>query len=182
MVNSCFFCQNLLSDYRENLLTSLRRNEIRDHLSDCKDCSGVSGNLEKMETLLKSLPVRPVSHELALRIVESSEGGGRPSRVAQSKAVWTTVGTFGIAILMLGTLVWAKPSWFYWLPGIDSVPVESRFVRYYPLFHGAVAILEEQSNWIGLRDNFMASLWEEGGLSPDEFERAFGVQKSFSEK
>jgi len=182
MVNSCFFCQNLLSDFRENLLTSLRRNEIKDHVETCSDCQSVSQNLEKMEELLTSLPVRPVSHELALRIVEASEGSGRSTFVAQSRTVWTTVGSLGLLLLLTGTLIWAKPNWFHWMPGIESVPIESRFVRYYPLFHGAVAILEEQSSWIQLRDSFMASLWEEGGLSPEEFERAFGAQSLVSDK
>ena len=38
---------------------------------------------------------------------------------------------------------------------------------------GATDIIEEQSNWLHIREPMMRSLWEEGGLSPEEFEKSF---------
>ena len=46
-------------------------------------------------------------------------------------------------------------------------------VRYFPLLQGASHIVDEQANWLYYREPVMRSLWEEGGFSPEEFEKTF---------
>jgi hypothetical protein len=67
----------------------------------------------------------------------------------------------------------AFPKLFPWFTRFRASQDEALFVRYFPLLQGAAEIVEEESNWLHVREPFMRSVWEEGGLSPEEFEKAF---------
>jgi len=171
MVTSCFFCQNLLSDYIEGILPSSRQEELKKHLDGCRPCGEVQRDLISTLELLHSLPSRPLSHDMALRITEASQAGRTPilsrSRVSRMLIV------LAVPTLLFGAAVLSFPTLFPWFNHLRVTPDDSQFVRYYPLLQGAAEIIEEQSNWLHLREPMMRSLWEEGGLSPEEFEKSF---------
>lgn len=171
MVTSCFFCQNLLSDFIEGILPSSRHEELKIHLGDCHSCADVHKDLVSTLDLLHSMPSRPLSHDMALRITEASQAGKTSffSRVRISQII-----TFlAIPTLLFGAAVYSFPRLFPWFYRLRPAQDESQFVRYFPLLQGANEIIEEQSNWLHIREPFMRSLWEEGGLSPEEFEKSF---------
>lgn len=174
MSSSCFFCQNLLSDYLEGILPSSRHEQIKTHIEECKECGRVHADLVTTIAVLQALPPRTVSHELALRITEASESrrhmfrsSGRLSRVALGLAV--------PILLFMGLLV-SFPTLFPWVPFLSSSEDEAQFARYFPLLQGAAEILDEQGNWLHSRESLMGSLWEEGGLSPEDFEKTFQIK------
>ena len=84
--------------------------------------------------------------------------------------------------LMFATVVVIFPKMFPWLTHFQTAPDESQFVRYSPLGQGASEILDEQANWLQVKEPFMRSVWEEGGLSPEEFEKTFEVRPSLTPK
>lgn len=171
MATSCFFCQNLLSDFIEGILPSSRHEELKKHLSDCKACTEVHKDLSSTLEVLHELPSVPLSHEMALRVTEASLAGRVTmlSRVRVSQAV-----TFlAIPLLVFGAAIYSFPQLFPWFYRFRVAQDESSFVRYFPLLQGATDIIEEQSNWLHIREPMMRSLWEEGGLSPEEFEKSF---------
>lgn len=176
MVTSCFFCQNLLSDYIEGILPSSRQDELKSHLGECRECGEVHKDLVSTLDLLHSLPARPLSHDMSLRITEASQAGKASlfTRVRVSRVL-----TFlAVPILIFATAVFTFPTLFPWVYRLGRPSDEGSFVRFYPLLQGAAEIIEEQSNWLHLREPFMRSLWEEGGLSPEEFEKSFQGKSS----
>lgn len=183
MVTSCFFAQNLLSDYLEGILPSSRQEEIKRHVEGCRACGEVHKDLSTMLDLLHSFPSRPLSHDMALRITEASQAGKAPrlSRVRLSR-VFTAM---AVPVLLFAAAVYSFPTLFPWFHRFRVTQDDSQFVRFYPLLQGAAEIIEEQSNWLHLREPMMRSLWEEGGLSPEEFEKSFqgkpvgGSEKGF---
>ncbi len=76
-MTTCFFCQNLLSDYIEGILPSARHEELKRHLDGCKKCGEVHHDLVTTLELLRSIPPRPLSHDMALRITEASQARKR---------------------------------------------------------------------------------------------------------
>lgn len=176
MVTSCFFCQNLLSDYIEGILPSSRNEEIKTHLGECRECGEVHKDLVSTIDLLHSLPSRPLSHDMSLRITEASQAGKASmfSRVKVSRVMTL----LAVPILVFATAVFTFPTLFPWAYRLGRVSDESSFARFYPLLHGATEIIEEQANWLHIREPFMRSLWEEGGLSPEEFEKTFQGKSS----
>lgn len=171
MVISCFFCQNLLSDYIEGILPSSRNEELKDHLADCQDCSGVHHDLIATMEWLHSVTSKPLSHDMSLRITEASQAGKGSlfSRVRVSRLV----SLMAVPILIFATAVFSFPTLFPWFYRLRKSHDDASFVRIYPLTQGATEIVEEQANWLHLREPLMRSLWEEGGLSPEEFEKSF---------
>lgn len=170
-MTSCFFCQNLLSDYLEGILPSSRHEELKRHLHDCRDCNGVHDDLQSTLNLLHRIPHRQLSHDMALRIAEASQAG---KRAIFSRARLSRVMLFLLvpALLFAGAVV-TFPKLFPWFTRFRVSQDESQFVRYFPLLQGATEIVEEQSSWLHAREPFMRSVWEEGGLSPEEFEKTF---------
>lgn len=175
MSTTCFFCQNLLSDYLEGILPTSRHEEIRAHLEKCTVCGGVHQDLKKTVKLLHALPTRSVPHELALQMVDAAQSTRNLFQASRASR-------FVLVALAVGGALW---SWVMVFP--ESVPLlsrwseseyEAQFTPYHPLQQGAVEILEEQSAWLHSRETMMGSLWEEGGLSPDEFERTFQYKTS----
>jgi hypothetical protein len=175
MVTSCFFCQNLLSDLIEGLLPLARSQELESHLEGCRVCAGIHHDLVSTLEVLHALPGRALSADLALRIHESVRAGSgkllSPARVSRM--------ILFAAIPILGAIgtVYAFPGYFPWFTRFRHSQ-SAQFVRYFPLLQGATEIIEEQSNWIHTREPLMRSLWEEGGLSPEEFEKAFQSRPS----
>ena len=169
-MTTCFFTQNLLSDYVEGMLPSARHEELKSHLAGCRQCSDVQRDLQRTVEVMKTLPPQPIPPELSLRMTEAAAAGRRPSF---SRAVVSRLVLFvAVPILLFGAAVVTFPHLFPWAHLADA-PDESQFVRYFPLQQGAVEIVEEQSNWLHIREPMMRSLWEEGGLSPEEFEKSF---------
>lgn len=178
MAESCFFAQNLLSDYIEGILPAARSETIKSHLDGCATCRDAHNDMTASIRVLHALPIKPIHHELGLRIAEACEAG-RPTLFVPRKMALLTF----LVLIPLGFLLGAGflfPELFPWLPPFRGGS-EVRFVRYYPLLQGAGDILEEQGSWLTVRENVSGSLWEEGGLSPDEFERSFQL-KSTREK
>ena len=77
MSSSCFFCQNLLSDFIEGILPATRKQELQIHLDGCKDCASVQKDLLSTLDILHALPSRPLSHEMALRSIRPLTRGAR---------------------------------------------------------------------------------------------------------
>jgi hypothetical protein len=172
MVTTCFFCQNLLSDYIEGILPSSRHEELKRHLETCRNCSSVHGDLEATLDVLHTIPSRTLSHDLALRITNA----GRLrllSRVSVSRFDHFLL----VPVLLFFGAASAFPTLFPWYARWRAGGDTSQFVRYYPLLDGASEIIEEQANWLHVSDPFMRSVWEEGGLSPEEFEKTFQIDK-----
>ena len=170
-MTTCFFCQNLLSDYVEGILPSSRHEELKHHLEGCRDCSEVHRDLMTTIDLLHAIPPRPLAHDMALRITEASHAGPRSwltaTRLSQIVLFLSVPG-----LLFAGAVI-AFPKLFPWFTRFRVSPDESQFARYYPLLQGASDIVEEQAGWLHGHEGFMRSVWEEGGLSPEEFERVF---------
>ncbi|MCB0417523.1 MAG: hypothetical protein H6617_03400 [Bdellovibrionaceae bacterium] len=177
MAISKFFCQNLLSDYVEKLLPAARQSEVKQCLEQYPECREMYQDLVSTLRLLEGLPVRDISNDVAVRIMEASEGArSRKSWSARAAQVAVFAGV-PLAVLIGVSFLYPK-----------SVPVVSRmlasansgesgnFLRYYPLYHGAADILDAQGAVIEQAENFSGSVWEEGGLSAEEFERTFQLQ------
>lgn len=171
MVTTCFFCQNLLSDFIEGILPSSRHDEIKKHLDSCKQCAQVEKDLQSTLVLLHEVRPRQLTHELPLRIMEASAAGkGKVfRRVEASRRVILTA----VPLLLFIGMMFAFPRLFPWATYLRGMQDESNFTRYFPLLQGATEIIDEQTAWFGQKGPFSGSLWEEGGLSPDEFEKAF---------
>jgi hypothetical protein len=174
MSSSCFFCQNLLSDYLEGILPAARHEQIKSHLDTCAECAGVHTHLVSTIKLLHTLPERPVSHEMALRITEAAESrrhvfrsSGRLSKVALG---------LSIPVLLFFGMVVSFPTLFPWVPFLSHSEDEAQYARYFPLLQGASDILDEQGNWLHSREGLTGSLWEEGGMSPEDFEKTFQIK------
>jgi hypothetical protein len=171
MVTSCFFCQNLLSDFVERLLPASRHEELERHLEGCRDCTLVLRDLKSTLEILGALAPRPLSADMALQITEASLSGraGFFSRTSVSQLVLFLIGP----CLLFATAVVSFPHLFPWFSQLRAEPDESHFARYFPLLQGGNEIVDEQANWLQVREPFMRSVWEEGGLSPEEFEKSF---------
>ncbi|MBI4404814.1 MAG: zf-HC2 domain-containing protein [Deltaproteobacteria bacterium] len=176
METSCFFCENLLSDYIEGVLPSVRHEQLRKHLVGCQTCQKLHDDLKTTLGLLELFPSRPLTHEMGLKIVEASEAGNTTkgwrlffARVSAAVAV---------PVLLIALFALAFPDVLPLVGWFRNVNNESQFGRYYPLSQGAAEILDEQSTWLHAREPLMGSVWEEGGLSPEEFEKVFQVKPS----
>lgn len=171
MSTTCFFCQNLLSDYLEGILPTNRHEEIRAHLEKCATCGTIHQDLKNTVKLLHALPTRPVSHELALRVVEAAQSAR--GFLTEPRKLSRVMLFVLVPLLLIGTVAVLAPERLPFYYSWTSGEAESQFVRYYPLAQGAGDILEEQAAWLHSRETIVGSLWEEGGLSPEEFERTF---------
>ncbi len=179
MVTTCFFCQSMLSDYLERLLPNARHEELKNHLADCKQCSEIHEDLRRTLSVAHSIQSRPITVETSLRIAETCQASSRrfsPSVVSR----WALLGM--VAVLLFGSVAVFFPSLFPALGRWRLGSNESDFVRYFPMVHGAGEIIEEQGNWLRVREPAMRSLWEEGGISPEEFEKSFTGHPDLGEK
>lgn len=166
---SCFFCQSLLSDLIEGLLPASRQTELEEHLKQCKSCRNTQEDLKKTISLTQQAPLSPLSKEISLRVLEAaSSKSGATRRIALSRAL------IGIAavILLISALPFVFPGSFTWMDR-TSDDDDIHFTRYFPLMQGAESLVEEQANWLFVREPLARSVWEEGGLSPEEFEKSF---------
>jgi len=180
MITTCFLCQNLLSDYLEGILPSARHQEIDRHLHDCDRCKGVHRDLTDTIHLLKSLPLHELSQEMQLRIAEASQAGRHSllNRATLSRAVLMCA----VPCILFAGMVMAFPRLFPWFFRGPADSDESQMVRYYPLAQGASEILDDQTAWLQVKQPFMRSVWEEGGLSPEEFEKTFEAKPSLPDR
>lgn len=167
---TCFFCQNLLSDFCEGILPASRHEQIKSHLHDCTVCSALERKLTAALELLGKVPTNDLSPDMSLRITEASQSAGRS--LWRSKTAWLGAGAAALSLLLMTVMILRYTTHLPWLSrwgGSDS----DQFARFYPLINGASNIIEEQAGWLHLREPTMRSLWEEGGLSPEEFEKTF---------
>lgn len=179
MIATCFFCQNLMSDYLEGILPSSRHEDIRKHLDDCNKCSGLLGDLKSTLALVTQMKTLEMPAELTLRVTEVSEAIRPP--LLHRRHFSRKVLVLAIPVLILFAGMFAFPHLFPWLSRLRAGENSADFVRYFPLLQGANEILDEHAAWFSQREPFAGSLWEEGGLSPEEFEKAF-QKKSAKEK
>lgn len=168
---TCFFCETLLSDLREGHVSEARRIELEDHLKHCQRCTETNRELESTLNLLHRLCRPELTHELATQIVEVSEGAR--THWLSGNGISRSVLFATISVLFLGGIVFSFPQLFPWTQVFRGPAQSTEFTRYYPLFQGASEIVEEQSQWLQMRDSLAGSFWEEGGMSPEEFERTF---------
>ena len=168
---SCFFCQNLLSDFIEGVLPAQRHHDLEKHLKQCRDCASLQANLKDTMSLLRGLPAHQVDPALTEKLWRASEAGARPWRSPVKVSMWV----FGSAIpvLLMSLFFIISPQYFPWKTLLTSPDDDSKFVRVFPLMRGASEIVDEQIGWLQARDLQGGSLWEEGGISPDDFERIF---------
>ena len=171
MVITCFFCQNLLSDYVEGILPSNRHEEIKKHLSHCEQCDQIHNELISSISILKGLSVPNHSSEFSVRIIEASESGknvaSRPLKVSKSVVGYAIPVLALLSLWVLASKMFPSFSWF------QSQGDDKQLVRYFPMSNGAVEIIEEQAEWLNTRGMKGGSVWEEGGISPEEFEKSF---------
>lgn len=181
-LSSCFFCQNLLSDYVEKILPAARQAEVRKHLDGCTDCAQAHRDLQTLSKSWDALPLKDISGDLALRIMEGCEGAGTP--ILKRRRVGFALALIGLPLVAAGIIAAVYPRAVARVIAMVEAGArnEPQFVRYYPLFHGAAEILEEQGALLQSRETLRGSLWEEGGLSPEEFERAFQPRGLAEEK
>jgi hypothetical protein len=179
VVTSCFFCQNLLSDFIEGILPSSRHEELKRHLESCRDCAEVHRDLSSTLELLHALPPRPLSADMALRITEACVAGR--AAFFTSRRISQFVLFLSVPALLFAGAVVTFPKLFPWATSWRAAPDQARYVKYFPLLQGASEIIEEQSNWLHVREPYMRSLWEEGGLTPEEFEKDFQGKPSKAE-
>lgn len=170
-MSSCFFTQSLLSDYIEALLPAGRHDELKAHVESCAACKTVEKEVRQVREILAMVSSSGVSHELSLRVAEASVSGKKTwlSRAKISRATLT----ISVPILLFLGLAVTFPAYFPWISRFQPNRDESHFVRYFPMLQGAGEIIDEQSTWLNAREPYMRSLWEEGGLSPEEFEKTF---------
>lgn len=168
---SCFFCQNLLSDFIEGILPSTRQQELKEHLEECKDCSHLHQNLTDTVGLLRKLPVSELNPELRDKFVAASQSGLHLWRSRAKVSRWA----MGLSVPIMSSILFffLFPQYFPWKDLFANHDDESQYVRFFPLLHGASEIIDDQTSWLHGRDLHGGSLWEEGGISSDEFEKVF---------
>jgi predicted anti-sigma-YlaC factor YlaD len=173
--SSCFFFQNLLSDYLEGILPSSRHEEVKNHVTDCPHCELKFSELKAVVGFLHTSRKSELLPEMSIRIAEAAQAKKRivVSRRQISVAVFTTA---SVTLAFL-SLVFLFPNTVPFLSVFQGTK-ETQFTRFFPLLHGATEVLEDQTNWIQSRETLGGSIWEEGGLSPDEFEKAFQLRPS----
>lgn len=171
---SCFFCQNLLSDFVEGVLPQSRHRELKEHIAKCPDCTMLHDDLVASLELLQRLPKEGPTAQLELRLMQAAMAG-RGSRWTRSRLTFVAL-FVALPLLSVAGAMAVFPDRFPWLRQLAGAGEEDRFVRYSPLAQGAQDIVEEQANWLNLGEAGARSVWEEGGLSPDEFEKAFQLK------
>lgn len=171
MITTCFFCQNLLSDYLEGILPAIRHEEITKHLKACETCKKTKEELRNTLFLLGKVEKQPLSQALSIRAEEACLSG-KTSLVSRKKIKQYGV-ILALPVFLVSLLFLIFPSLFPWISYLRSYEDESNFSRYFPLLQGASEIIEEQANWLHSREPLNGSLWEEGGMSPEEYEKAF---------
>jgi len=140
-------------------------------MNGCQPCHRLHRDMQLSQDLLKRLPLNVPSHETVLRIMGASQDR-RKSIFYNPKFRTVTLGLV-MPLLILAVLVSAFPNYFAWAWAWRKPQVRSQFVRYYPLFQGATEIVQEQGASLLATESFAGSLWEEGGLSPEDFEKTF---------
>jgi hypothetical protein len=183
MVTSCFFCQNLLSDYLEGILPSSRQKELQGHLESCPTCADAKKDLQSTLGLLHAIPARPLGNDMALRISEASHSGRARHWISRAR-VSQLVLFLAVPTLVLAAMFATFPTLFPYSAAqrFPASTDDSQFVKYSPLAQGAAEIVDEQATWLQARQPLMRSVWEEGGLSPDEFEQAFDFKSGIHGK
>lgn len=171
---SCFFCQNLLSDFVEGIVPSSRHSELQHHLESCLECKEILADLKVTLKCLSQMALRGPSHEMGFQILEAAEAGKRRHHSSRRVSRWVLAVAVPLCLLM--ALVFSFRGDLPWVSDLFHSNDPSQFVRYYPLLQGATEILEEQGAWLHL-PAAMGSLWEEGGLSPEEFEKTFQLNR-----
>lgn len=171
MQTSCFFCQNLLSDFVEGILASSKYEELKAHLEVCEECRRIHEELNRTIRILGGVPQRQVPPDFLLRVTEAGLAGRHHRITSAAVSKWLLLACVPVLIFFALTVTFPQIIPPFWVKPTD----EESFVRYYPLLHGAGEILEEQANWLYSKESSMRSVWEEGGLSTDEFEKAFQV-------
>ena len=171
MVITCFFCQYLISDFLEGILPANRHEEIKKHLLKCAACETLHQEVIASIAILREFAAPTNVPELSVRIVEASEAG---KSLALRPLKFSRV-SLGYLIPILGVVIlfFISAKVFPWFSWFQSQLDEKQLVRYFPMSNGAGEILDEQANWIHSREPRMGSVWDEGGLSPDEFEKSF---------
>lgn len=171
MVTTCFSCQNLISDFIEGILPAARHEEIKSHIEQCEKCHQIHREVMASIAILRQLPAPEQPPEFSVRIVEASESGKtialRPAKISRF------VLTYALPVLGLISVLVVSSKVIPWMDWIKTSAQERDFVRYFPMSNGASEIIDEQAAWIHSREPKMGSLWEEGGISSDEFEKAF---------
>lgn len=170
-MTTCFFCQNLLSDFVEGILPASRHEEIRKHLGDCPECAEKQKALTMTLDKLKSYALPALPEGWADSLADSAERGRRPLFSRDRMTYWAP---WVVApVLVLASLSVLFPRVFPWISYLRQAEADSQFTRYFPLLQGASEIVEEQASWLQIKDPSLGSLWEEGGVSPEEFEKTF---------
>jgi len=130
--------------------------------------------LQTTLNVLSKIPFKPLNHDVAHRILEASRGA---KKTYLTRARISQLVIFLVAFLLFGSAFFVTfPKVIPWESWIASKGDKVEFVRYYPLFQGASEIIEEQAAWLQMRESFAGSVWEEGGMSPEEFEKTFQVK------
>lgn len=144
-------------------------------MSGCPHCETKFSELKAVVGFLHHSKKSEVVPELSIRIAEAAQA---KKRIVVSRRQ-ISVGVFTTAAVTLAflSLVFLFPTSVPFLSNFRGAK-ETQFTRFFPLLHGATEVLDDQTNWIQSREALSGSIWEEGGLSPEEFEKAFQLRPS----
>jgi hypothetical protein len=163
----------MLSDFIEDILPDSKQQEIKKHLENCSQCEKVQKRITKSIELVKTLPIQTPEQDLKALIDQAGQQVKfytKIPKVSVSK-LW---GVFAVIAIIVGLTFYHPTEIFSFLQRNPN----SEFTRYYPLMQGANEIIEEHSHWLVNREPWSSSLWDEGGLSPEEFEKVFPTKQS----
>jgi len=159
----------------DKVLPESRHDEVDSHLKDCNACTQKS---EKLQTTLKAL--KEIQKSPAdFFDVDFNKLHFRPRFFWSSSSYISRASLFTLIPLFacLGVLMSFSTTRAY-LEKLNPFVSSPNFVRYNPLQNGILDILEEQSQWVNLKEPWTRSFWEEGGLGPDEFEKSFQMRSN----
>ena len=167
---TCFFCQNLLSDFEDQMLPVKKYEEVKGHLKDCSVCRKLHENLRGLKERLKNESVKDFEafytkwKEKLSKPQVSLLRKFRELSIVSKLSLFLALALSSLYVSKILSKVWAQRT---------QAEEAANFSRYFPLLQGAQEILEEQSSFLQFRDNMNANVWEEGGISPEEFEKTF---------
>lgn len=164
---SCFFCENLLSDYIENLLPLERKKEIEEHLKTCETCNNLCSLLLKELATLGALPKQSISKELSLEIADIIDS---KSSAFSKRKITTLAISATIMLLIFFSIVALYPASFPLFFNFLTQNQKETFVRYYPLLNGANLVIEEQAHWLN-NTELTKTFLDQEEISTSEFEK-----------
>ncbi len=177
---SCFQTRNLFTEFTDKDVPVDAHQKIEGHLRECRSCELEYRDFQETLEALHSIPLPPLDAEVQKQWAQ----------LARQRKQWLSLSTATQALTLLifcSLCIIAAQRWMpspvqSWIQMVLRLPTEQHFVRYDPLAEGALSVVQEQASWLQFREPSAQALWNEGGMSADEFERAFHFSHDASGK